>query len=167
MYISDYDSRFPKRSYQVAGTPGCSGKHFWPRVVAPYIGTGDGASSSGKALWRCPSYRELVQNWYCGAYADYALNGYIEGRVDSEIPYSASTPTGTRPDIAGMVGTPGPAGAPTTMTAMSAAAAMTTTIAKISASATVTPRAVASRRSGAQRRPEPSGVYRSPLAEGQ
>ncbi len=91
MYLSDYDSRFPKRSYQVAGTPGCSGKHFWPRVVAPYIGTGDGASSSGKDLWRCPSYRELVQNWYCGAYADYALNGYIEGLVDSEIPYPAAT----------------------------------------------------------------------------
>ena len=91
MYCSDYDSRFPSRYYLAAGTSGCSGKCFWPRVVTPYIGTGSGTSSSGKALWRCPSYRETVQNWYCGAYADYALNSYIGGLLDAEIPYPSAT----------------------------------------------------------------------------
>ena len=91
MYASDYDSRLPAGSYQIVGAAGCDGKFFWPRVVTPYIGTGDGASSSGKALWRCPSWREVSQNWYCGAYADYGLNSSVMSRLEAEIQYPAAT----------------------------------------------------------------------------
>ena len=92
MYVSDYDSRLPYRYYQIVGAASCDGKFFWPRVTDTYVGTGLGTSASGKELWRCPSHKwGTPTNWYCGAYADYAMNGSVEGRCESEIRFPAAT----------------------------------------------------------------------------
>ncbi len=91
MYISDYDSRFPSLYYQIVGAPSCDGKFFWPRVVAPYIGTGTLTASQHNAIFRCPSYAEGPSNWYCGAYADYGMNNQLAGDNEAQVPMPAQT----------------------------------------------------------------------------
>ena len=91
MYTSDYDSTFPNGSYQVAGAGACSGKFFWPRVVAPYIGTGDLSASRHNAMFRCPSYSEGPWNWYCGAYSDYGLNVRLNLVNEAQVQAPAQT----------------------------------------------------------------------------
>lgn len=86
MYASDYDERYvPGRIYS---TEGCNSYFYWPMLIEPYIKAGV-TSSSGMSIWRCPSGPRY--NWYCGHYSPYGINTHIDGGLEADIPYPAST----------------------------------------------------------------------------